>query len=183
VPDVQVKIIDEHERALPAGREGEICVRGPNVTSGYHGNRQATKETFTSDGWLKTGDIGVQDNEGFLFIRDRKKDMIIVKGLKVYPAQVEAVAHEHPAVAEAAVIGVPDAYGEEIIKCFATLKPGASADKHEILKFLRARLDPYKRPRDVEILDTLPKNTLNKILKRDLRRREAEKLKSFGAAA
>ncbi|MFA5160697.1 MAG: AMP-binding protein [Elusimicrobiales bacterium] len=182
VPGVQVKIVDEAERTLPHDREGEICVRGPNVTRGYHGNRQATKEMLTADGWFKTGDIGLLDGEGFLFIRDRKKDMIIVKGLKVYPAQVEAVAHEHPAVAEAAVIGVPDEYGEELIKCFVTIKPGAPADKHDILKFLRSRLDPYKRPRDVEILEAMPKNTLNKILKRDLRRREAEKLNSFGAA-
>ena len=176
LPDVQVKIMDDNGNELPTGEEGEICVLGPNVTSGYHKNAQATSEIFTEDGWLKTGDIGVLDEDGFLFIRDRKKDMIIVKGLKVFSAQVEMVVHEHPAVAEAAVIGIPDGKGEEFIKCFAVLKPGMHAEKAEIMKFLKEKLDPYKRPRDLEIVEALPKNSLNKILKRKLRQMENEKL-------
>jgi len=176
IADVRIKIIDDHGDEVPRGAEGEICVHGPNVTSGYHGNPAATKELFTPDGWLKTGDIGVIDDDGFLFIRDRKKDMIIVNGLKVFSAQVEAVIHEHPAVAESAVIGVPDRRGEEIIKAFIILKPGMHAVKREIMSFLKEKLDPYKRPRDIEIVESLPKNAINKVLKRQLRKQEMEKL-------
>ncbi len=183
LPDVQVKIMDDNGNTLPPGVEGEICVLGPNVTSGYHDNVEATRDIFTPDGWLKTGDIGVLDEDGFLFIRDRKKDMIIVKGLKVFSAQVEMVIHEHPAVGEAAVIGIPDGKGEEFIKCFIVLKPGMHADKAEIMKFLKEKLDPYKRPRDLEIVESLPKNSLNKILKRKLRQAEVEKLAARSASA
>jgi len=175
VPGVKVIIMDDDGNELAIGKEGEICVKGPNVTKGYHANPQATSEIFTVDGWLKTGDIGVIDEEGFIFIRDRKKDMIIVKGLKVFPAQIEAVLHEHPQIAESAVIGVPDKTGDEIIKCFCVPKKGENPDKAEIMKFLRSRLDPYKRPREIEITESLPKNSLHKVLKRVLRQRETEK--------
>lgn len=177
VPGVSVRIIDDLGRELAAGEEGEICVKGPNVTKGYHDNEKATMEIFTEDGWLKTGDIGIVDHDGFLFIRDRKKDMIIVKGLKVFPAQIEALLHDHPAIAESAVIGIPDATGDEIIKCFCVLKPGAAAEKSEIINFLRHKLDPYKRPREIEIVESLPKNAMHKVLKRVLRHQEIEKRK------
>lgn len=172
---VDIRIISEHDRELGNGQEGEICVKGPNVTKGYHANDQATKEIFTHDGWLKTGDIGIVDEEGFLFIRDRKKDMIIVKGLKVFSAQIELILQEHPSIAEAAVIGVPDSSGDETIKCFCVPKPGSSLDKTELMRFIRRRLDPYKRPREIEITDCLPKNAMHKVLKRVLRQQEIEK--------
>ncbi|MBI4386305.1 MAG: AMP-binding protein, partial [Elusimicrobia bacterium] len=105
IQDVQVKIIREDETTLPPGQEGEICARGPNVMLGYHGHPEATRDTFTRDGFLKTGDIGLLDEEGFLFVRDRKKDMIIVKGLKVFSAQVELVLNSHPQVEESAIVG------------------------------------------------------------------------------
>lgn len=175
VPGVKISVIDEAGRHLKRGEEGEICVWGPNITQGYHENPEATKELFTRDGWLKTGDIGVLDEEGFLFIRDRKKDMVIVKGLKVFPAQIEQVISAHPKVQEAAVIGIPDDAGNETMKCFCVPKKDMKIDKAEIMRFIKASMDAYKRPREVEIVDMLPKNTLQKVLKRELLRTELEK--------
>ncbi len=172
---VTIKIVDENGNHLKHGEEGEICVQGPNITRGYHDNDNATKELFTQDGWLRTGDIGVLDTDGFLFIRDRKKDMVIVKGLKVFPAQIEQVINAHPKVLENAVIGVPDGTGNETMKCFCVARPGLPLDKSEVMKYIRAHLDPYKRPRDVEVVAALPKNTLQKVLKRELLRLELEK--------
>lgn len=175
IPGVQVKIVSDDGRDLPAGQEGEIVVKGDCVMKGYYNLPDATREAFTADGWFKTGDIGVLDKNGYLYIRDRKKDMIIIKGLKVFSAQVESAFLEHPAVEEAAIIGVPDADGDELIKAFVVLKKGASADKAALMQFARGKLDAYKRPRDIEIVESLPKNALQKVLKRDLRKRELEK--------
>ncbi|OGS51746.1 MAG: hypothetical protein A3J79_08120 [Elusimicrobia bacterium RIFOXYB2_FULL_62_6] len=175
VPGVKISIIDERGGHLKCGEEGEICVWGPNITQGYHENPAATEELFTRDGWMKTGDIGVLDEEGFLFIRDRKKDMVIVKGLKVFPAQIEQLISAHPKVQEAAVIGIPDDAGNETMKCFCVPKKDMAVDKAEIMRFIKASMDAYKRPREVEIVDTLPKNTLQKVLKRELLRTELEK--------
>ena len=175
IPGVRIRILDEQEMDLPAGGEGEICVLGPNVTRGYHGWPEATREAFTRDGWFKTGDVGAIDADGYLSIRDRKKDMIIVKGLKVFPAQVEAVIASHPKVAEAAVVGVPGENGDELIKLFCVVKKGEVLDKAEMAAFLKQKLDPYKRPRSVEFVEALPKNALQKVLKRVLRQQELEK--------
>ena len=172
ISGVNLRIVDDAEKELPLGTEGEVCVKGDNVVKGYWNNPDATRDAFTADGWLKTGDIGVLDADGYLSIRDRKKDMIIVKGLKVFSAQVEAVIAEHPAVEESAIVGLPDEVGDEIIKAFVVLKKGSSLEKPALLQFFRERLDAYKRPRDVEIVDALPKNALQKVLKRELRERE-----------
>ncbi|PIU20290.1 MAG: hypothetical protein COT18_03075 [Elusimicrobia bacterium CG08_land_8_20_14_0_20_59_10] len=174
IPGVDIKIMDDSGRHLSHGEEGEICAKGPNITRGYHGNDQATKELFTQDGWLKTGDIGVLDSEGFLFILDRKKDMVIVKGLKVFPAQIEHVINAHPKVAENAVIGIPDGCGNETMKCFCVPRPDAQLERSEIVQYIKANLDGYKRPREVEIVKALPKNTMQKVLKRELLRQELE---------
>ena len=175
VHGVRVKVIDEEGRRVPDGEDGEICVQGDCVMQGYHNRPEETRHAFTADGWLKTGDVGCLDPDGYLTLKDRKKDMIIVKGLKVFPAQVEAVLLEHPAVAEAAVIGVPDTTADETVKAFVILRQGAAADRAELLRHCRHKLDAYKRPRDIEIVDHLPKNTIQKILKNVLRRRELEK--------
>lgn len=169
LPDVQIKILGSDGEELGPDQEGEICVKGPNVMKGYYGLEQETRNAFTSDGWLKTGDIGILDAEGFLFIRDRKKDMIIVHGLKVYPAQIEQILSAHPDVAEAAVIGVPNATGEETIRGYVVAKKGRVLDKTALLKLCREKLPPYQRPRDIEIRTALPKNALQKVLKRLLR--------------
>ncbi|MCR4294269.1 MAG: long-chain-fatty-acid--CoA ligase [Elusimicrobia bacterium] len=175
IEGVRVKIVDDAEAVLPTGAEGEICVQGDCVMKGYWNRPEDTRAAFTADGWLKTGDIGVVDEDGYLAIRDRKKDMIIVKGLKVFPAQVEAVIAENPAIEESAIIGVPDEEGDEVIKAFVVLKKGCLLEKSVLLQYFKERLDAYKRPRDVEILDALPKNALQKVLKRELRDRELKK--------
>ncbi|MBI4655218.1 MAG: AMP-binding protein [Elusimicrobia bacterium] len=175
VPGVKVKIIDEHGKHLERGEEGEICVHGASITCGYHENPEATKELFTHDGWLKTGDIGILDNEGFLHIRDRKKDMVIVKGLKVFPAQIEHVLANHPKIHETAVIGIPDGEGGETMKCFCVPRKDVSLEKSEVFRFIKEHLDPYKRPREVEIVESLPKNSMQKVLKRALLKQELEK--------
>lgn len=172
---VEIKIIDDNERELPQGQEGEVCIKGDNIMKGYFNLPEPTREAFTHDGWFKSGDIGVIDQEGFLSIRDRKKDMIIVKGLKVFSAQVEAALSDHPDVAEVAVVGIPDETGDETIKAYFVLKPGAQADKAALMKLCREKLDTYKRPRDVEIIEALPKNALQKVLKRVLRQSELKK--------
>ncbi|HAT72233.1 MAG TPA: hypothetical protein DCS63_05395 [Elusimicrobia bacterium] len=184
IPGVKIRIMDEAGGHLGHGEEGEICVTGPSITRGYHGNEAATRELFTHDGWLKTGDIGVLDSDGFLFIRDRKKDMVIVKGLKVFPAQIEHTINAHPKVAENAVIGIPDGSGNETMKCFCVPRPGVQLEKGEIMQYIKANFDAYKRPREVEIVSSLPKNTLQKVLKRELLRKELEKrMKTSGAHA
>ena len=175
IEGVRLRIVDDAGRVLPAGQEGEICVAGPAVMKGYFGRPGETREVLSEDGWLKTGDIGLLDAEGYLYVRDRKKDMIIVKGLKVFPAQVEEEILSHPDVGEAAVVGVPDEAGDEIVKAYVVLKPGASADKAALMRHCRRRLDAYKRPRDLEIVAELPKNSLQKVLKRLLREQAIQK--------
>ncbi|MCX5794170.1 MAG: long-chain-fatty-acid--CoA ligase [Elusimicrobia bacterium] len=172
IAGVRLKIVDPEGRALPPGADGEVCIQGDCVMKGYYNHPQATAETISAEGWLKTGDVGSLDSDGYLTIKDRLKDMIIVKGLKVFSAQVEAALLEHPAVAEAAVVGVPDEVGNETVKAFVVLRRGAQADRAELLRFCRQRLDNYKRPRDVAIVAGLPKNALQKVLKTVLRRQE-----------
>jgi len=183
IDGVRVKIVDDAEKDMPQGSEGEIVVQGDCVMKGYWNKPEATRDTFTADGWLKTGDIGVVDADGYLSIRDRKKDMIIVKGLKVFSAQVEAVIAENPAVEESAIIGIPDEVGDEIIKAFVVVKKGCVLEKSALIQYFKDRLDAYKRPRDVEIVESLPKNALQKVLKRDLRERELKKRASAPSGA
>lgn len=171
LPGIELRILGEDGHPLPGGEVGEICVRGENVMKGYFRQDEATQEAFQDKErqWLKTGDLGHVDSDGYVYISDRKKDLIIVKGLNVYPKEVEDVLLNHAAVQEAAVIGIPDETGDEIIRAFVTLKDGAQAEKSELLKLCRSHLAPYKCPKDLEIRKELPKNTLGKILKRTLR--------------
>ena len=176
IPSVSVIVLDEDGKEMPRNKEGELCIKGPTVFKGYLGNEKATHDAFTEDGWFKTGDIGVIDDDGFIFIKDRKKDMIIIKGLKVFSAQVEAVICEHPAIEECAIIGVPDGRGGEFVKCYAVKKEGAQLTDAEFNKFLKTHLDNYKRPRLFEFVEELPKNALRKVLKRELRKDAIAKL-------
>ncbi len=175
VEHVEIRIVGDDGKPVAQGAEGEIEIRGPNIMKGYYKNEEATSAAVNSEGWFKSGDIGLIDEDGYIFIKDRKKDMIIVKGLKVFSAQVEKVLMGHPDIADAAVIGIPDETGDERIKAFFVLAEGAKADSSELHKFCRKHLDPYKRPREIEIVDELPKNALQKTLKRVLRDREIEK--------
>jgi long-chain acyl-CoA synthetase len=167
---VEVRVVDDQDKPLPPGPDniGEIVIRGHNVMKGYYGNPEATAEAFRG-GWFHTGDLAYADEDGYLFIVDRKKDMLIRGGYNVYPREVEEVLFAHPAVAEAAVIGRPDPkLGEEVVAVVA-LKPGAAVDPDEIIAYLRERLAAYKYPREVRIVAELPKGPTGKILKRELR--------------
>ncbi|MEU6318925.1 AMP-binding protein [Streptomyces sp. NPDC047009] len=169
-PDTVVRIVDDQGEEMPFGRQGEIVVRGPQVVPGYWRRPEATAETFP-DGELRTGDIGFMDEQGWLYVVDRKKDMINASGFKVWPREVEDVLYTHPAVREAAVVGVPDGYRGETVKAYISLRPGAVADPDALAAYCKERLAAYKYPRQVEILPDLPKTASGKILRRELRSR------------
>ncbi|MEV7809679.1 AMP-binding protein [Streptomyces flaveolus] len=171
--DTVVRIVDEYGAEVPLGEQGEIVVRGPQVVPGYWRRPDATAETFP-DGELRTGDIGFMDEQGWLYVVDRKKDMINASGFKVWPREVEDVLYTHPAVREAAVVGVPDGYRGETVKAYVSLRPGAEADPDEFAVYCKERLAAYKYPRQVEILPDLPKTASGKILRRELRSRSSE---------
>jgi long-chain acyl-CoA synthetase len=168
IPGVEVAILDDDDRRLPVGDTGEIGVRGPNVMLGYYGLPEETARTLRN-GWLHTGDVGRLDADGFLYIVERKKDLIIRGGFNVYPREVEEVLYAHPAVAEAAVVGMRDPLMGEDVCAFVTLKAGASADGDALIAFCRSRLAKYKCPREVRFLPSLPKNPVGKILRKELR--------------
>ena len=167
-PGIELAIFDDEGRPLPAGSVGEICLSGPNITGGYWRDQKATN-TVLIDGWLHTGDVGYLDEEGYLFITDRKKDLIIKGGENISPREIEEALYLHPAVAEASVIGIPHpVYGEDIC-AVVQLAPGAGSSSEEILGHLRGYVTKFKLPSRVLFLPALPKNNSGKILKRDLR--------------
>jgi long-chain acyl-CoA synthetase len=169
LPGTDVSLRDDACNPVEAGKPGELCVKGPQVMRGYWGDGAATSEVMTPDGYLRTGDIAVMDERGFFRIVDRKKDMISVSGLKAYPNEIENVVMMHPAVLEAACIGVPDPRTREAIKVFVVLRPGQSATPEEIREFCRRQLAPFKVPKHVEFRESLPKSNVGKILRRELR--------------
>ncbi|MFK5645825.1 long-chain fatty acid--CoA ligase [Ornithinimicrobium sp. LYQ121] len=154
---------------LGEGGVGEICIRGENIMKGYWNNPAATAEAIDADGWFHSGDLARVDDDGYYFIVDRKKDMINRGGLNVYPREIEEILYEHPAVAEAAVVGIPHpALGEEI-SAYVVLRPGASVTEAELVEHVRSQVAPYKYPRTVTLIQELPKGATGKILKRELR--------------
>jgi long-chain acyl-CoA synthetase len=164
---VEMKVVDDAGNELPSGKVGEIAIRGHNVMKGYWNRPDATAEVL-KDGWLLTGDLARTDDDGYFFIVDRKKEMIIRGGFNVYPREIEEVLYEHPAVLEAAVIGVPDeALGEEVAAA-VVLRPGHDASSDDIRGFVKDRLAAYKYPRRVWFADELPKGSTGKILKREI---------------
>ncbi len=166
---VDVEVWDDAGTVLPPGREhvGELVVRGVNVMRGYHGDPAATAEAMT-DGWLHSGDLGYVDVDGYFFVVDRKKELIIRGGYNVYPREVEDVLYTHPAVAEAAVVGIPDERLGQEVKAFVALRTGQWVTEAELIDHVRTRIAAYKYPRSVEFRDALPKNAAGKILKREL---------------
>jgi long-chain acyl-CoA synthetase len=168
IEGVEMQVWDDQGKALPPGEVGEIVIRGPNVMTGYWGRPEATAESITGEGWFKTGDMARVDEDGYFFIVDRKKDMIIRGGYNVYPREVEEILYEHPAVQEAAVVGVPDdALGEEVAAAVVLCK-GEQADAAELRGFVRERIAAYKYPRKIWFTDELPKGPTGKILKREI---------------
>ena len=169
LPGWQIKVVDDNGRELPPNHPGEIIAKGP-IMKGYYNNSQATAEVIR-DGWLYTGDIGKVDEDGYLFIVGRKKDMIIRKGQNIYPSDIEDVLHSHPKVAEAAVVGIPDEVRGEIVRACISLKEGEAATEEEIRNFCLEHMADYKVPRQIIFLDSLPKTATGKIGKENLKGR------------
>jgi long-chain acyl-CoA synthetase len=169
IPGVEMRILDSHGREVPNGTPGEVCVRGPSVMEGYYGQPEATRQSFFGD-WFRTGDLGTRDTDGYFFLVDRIKDLIIVNGMNVYPRVVEEVLYAHPAVAEVAVVGDPDPRHGEVPVAHLAFKPGESARPAELKDWCRERLGRHELPRRFVICAALPRNAPGKILKRELRR-------------
>ena len=168
VPSTDIMIADDDGNPLPVGTVGEICVKGPQVMEGYWQRPAETDEVMLPGGWLKTGDIGRMDEKGFIFIEDRKKDLIIVSGFNVYPNEVENVVVEMDGILEAAAIGIPDEHSGEAVKVFA-VRAKDSVTEQDVLEYCRKNLTGYKRPKEVEFRKELPKTNVGKILRRALR--------------
>jgi long-chain acyl-CoA synthetase len=180
-PDVDAKIVDLETgtREVPIGESGELLVRGPNLMDGYW-KRPDETQLQLRDGWLHTGDIATRDADGFFAIVDRKKELIIVSGFNVYPREVEEVLFTHPAVLEAAAIGIPDEQRGEVVKAFVVLKPGQTATAEALIEFCRGSLTRYKVPHAIEFRTELPKTLIGKVLRRQLA--AEDKAKRAGAA-
>ncbi len=176
VSDTLEKVVDvDTDEELPAGKEGEILVKGPQIMKGYWNRPQETADTITEDGWLRTGDIGYLDEDGRLYIVDRKKELIKYKGYQVAPAELEGLLLGHPAVLDCAVIPKRQPDGSDFPKAFVVLRPGATAAAEEIMSFVEERVAPYKKVRELEFIDLIPKSLSGKILRRELIERERQK--------
>jgi len=179
-PDTDCRIVDpETGEDVPPGHPGELLVRGPQVMKGYWNKPEETAAVL-KDGWLHTGDIATMDEDGFFYIVDRKKDVIIASGFNIYPREVEEVLYAHPAVKEAAVIGVPDPYRGETVKAFVVLKEGQHATADELIRHCRQHLAAYKVPREIEFRSELPKTLVGKVLRRVLREEEERRRTAAG---
>ncbi len=174
VINVEVRVVDEQMNDVPIGEVGEIVYRGPNLMKGYYNNPEATVEAFTG-GWFHSGDLVKMDEEGFIYIIDRKKDMIISGGENIYPAEIEEVLYTHPDILECAIIGVPDQDWGENVKAYIVLKQGTSLDKSAVIDYCAKKLASYKKPKEVEFIEELPRNAAGKVLKQLLRKRDETK--------
>ena len=174
--DCRIVDLDDGNTDVPVGGSGELFIKGPQVMKGYLNNPEETAKTLT-DGWLHTGDIAKMDAEGYFYIVDRKKDMIIAGGLNVYPRDIEEVFYENPKVQEACAIGIPHPTRGEAVKVFVALKAGETATQEELIEYCAGKLAKYKLPTEVEFRDELPKTNVGKILKKDLREEEMAKRK------
>ncbi len=177
-PDVDMKIVSlDGTRDLPPGEQGEIVLRSPTVMLGYYKMPEETAKTIV-DGWLFTGDIGYMDEDGYFYITDRKKELIIVGGFNVFPREIDELIYQHPKVKEGITVGIPDPYRGERIKVYIVLKEGETATEEEFIAYFRQNLTPYKVPSEVEFRTELPKSAIGKILRRQLREEEIRKAQS-----
>jgi long-chain acyl-CoA synthetase len=176
VPDTDVKIMDLEtgEKEMPRGEMGEVAIYGPQNMMGYYKKPEETREALR-DGWVYTSDIGFFDEDGYLTIVDRKKDMVIAGGYNIYPVEIDNVLFDHPKILEACAVGVPDPYRGETIKAFIVTKEGETLTEEEVIAYCKENLAPYKVPKDVEFADELPKSVVGKILRRELRDQEVQK--------
>ena len=168
LPGIDLAIKDDEGHSLPQGESGEICIRGPNVMAGYYNQPEENAKAFTADGFMRTGDIGIMDPQGYTRIIDRKKDMILVSGFNVFPNELEQVISLCPGVVECAAIGIPDEKQGEAIKVFI-IKNDPALTEDEVAKYCQENLTGYKRPKYIEFRDELPKSNVGKILRRELR--------------
>jgi long-chain acyl-CoA synthetase len=168
LPGVELRIEDDDHHEVPGGQVGEICARGPGIMRGYHNLPDVTEDTLRH-GWLHTGDMGYLDEDSYLFVTDRKKDLIIRGGLNVYPRDIEDLLLEHPGVQEVAVVGRPDQEMGEEVAAFVIKTPGEDPSEEELLDFAAQRLAKYKRPKEIRFTGSLPKSPIGKVLKKDLR--------------
>jgi long-chain acyl-CoA synthetase len=181
-PDVDMKIVSlDGTRDLPPGEQGEIVLRSPTVMLGYYKMPEETAKTIV-DGWLFTGDIGYMDEDGYFYITDRKKDLIIVGGFNVFPREIDELIYQHPKVKEGITVGVPDPYKGERIKVYIVLKEGETATEEEFIAYFRQNLTPYKVPSEVEFRTELPKSAIGKILRRQLREEEIRRAQQGGGS-
>jgi long-chain acyl-CoA synthetase len=179
-PDVDMKIVSlDGTRDLPPGEQGEIVLRSPTVMLGYYKMPEETAKTIV-DGWLFTGDIGYMDEDGYFYITDRKKDLIIVGGFNVFPREIDELIYQHPKVKEGITVGVPDPYKGERIKVYIVLKEGETATEEEFIAYFRQNLTPYKVPSEVEFRTELPKSAIGKILRRQLQEEEIRRAQQGG---
>jgi len=178
VSDTDCKIVDVETgtRELGFGESGEILLKGPQLTRGYYKKPEETAHAIR-DGWFYTGDVGYMDDEGYLFIVDRKKDMIIAGGYNIYPREIDEVLYMHPKIQEAAAVGIPDPYRGETVKAFIVRKPGETLGEEEVIGFCREKLAAYKVPKIVEFMEELPKSAIGKVLRRQLREMDLERAK------
>ena len=173
LPGIELRLVDEHGEDVEDGDPGEIVVRGPNVFKGYWRQNEET-EAVTNDGWFHTGDVAYEDEDGYLSIVDRKKDLIIVSGFNVYPREVEEALYRHPKIAEAAVVGIPHPYTGEAVKAYVVLRPGERASEEDIIEFCKRHISRFKCPEVVRFVDELPHTQTGKVLRRALRADAAE---------
>ncbi|MFP4508770.1 MAG: AMP-binding protein [Spirochaetota bacterium] len=173
-PTVEMAVFDDDNNPMPAGQEGEIVIKGDVVTKGYWNLPEETEATVI-DGWLHTGDLGYVDEDGFYFITDRKKDLIIRGGYNISPREVEEVIYTHPKVSEASVVGVPDKRGEEAVKAFVVVQEGETVTERDIIEFCETNLSSYKVPKYVEFIEQLPKSATGKVLRKELRGESGER--------
>ena len=178
VPSTLCKVISDDGQDLPLGERGELCVKGPQVMKGYWQRQEATDEILDKDGWLRTGDIAIIQDDGYMRIVDRKKDMILVSGFNVYPNELEDVLATLPGVLQCAAIGIPDEKSGEAIKVFVVSKPGVTLTKEQVMQHMHDNLTGYKRPKSVEFRDSLPTTNVGKILRRELRDEELKKIRA-----
>jgi acyl-CoA synthetase (AMP-forming)/AMP-acid ligase II len=174
-PSVEAKIVDEDDNTLNVGEIGEICVRGEPVFKCYWNDPKGTQEAIKG-GWFHTGDLGYFDDNGFFYIVDRKKDMIISGGENIYPAEVERVISNHPGVLECAVFGLPDGEWGECVHAMVSLKPGMTATAEEIIEYCKQHMASYKKPKSIEFVESIPRDPMGKILKYKLKKEGLEKL-------
>src|SRR3990172_6191278 len=174
LPFLEVRIVDEKEREVPVATVGELICRGPNVMKGYYKDKKATREALRG-GWLHTGDLARRDEEGFIYIVDRRKDMIVSGGENIYPREIEEVLYRHPKIQDAAVIGIPDPIWGESVKVIIVLKKGETMKGEEVIEYCKRYLASYKKPKSVEFAEILPRNPSGKVLKKILREKTLQK--------